>query len=134
MSDLIDNEDYSVYCKFDMQKHKKKYINYLEVLILEDGTIEYAVPSHQMKAEKLCCEKLGITREKLFKLTRDHWGDYLEELLTISGAISVWDDMCIVGRNGITDSQYKSLGRLKLNGLYKGVIPQVSKIEGEFHV
>lgn len=32
-------QSYSVYSEFDLQKHKRTYINYLEVLILEDGTV-----------------------------------------------------------------------------------------------
>ena len=43
------SEEYTLYCPFDIEKHKKTFINYLEVVILEDGTIEYAVPSHQEK-------------------------------------------------------------------------------------
>ena len=38
---------YDLNSKFDIEQHKKKYINYLEVIIFPDGHIEYAVPSHQ---------------------------------------------------------------------------------------
>ena len=37
-------EEYSVYSPFDIKKHQETFINYLEVLILEDGTVDYAVP------------------------------------------------------------------------------------------
>ena len=40
---------YDIYCAFDLEKHKQTYVQYLEVVILEDGTVEYAVPSHQEK-------------------------------------------------------------------------------------
>lgn len=40
-------EEYNLYCKFDIQKHKETYKNYLEVIIDEEGSIHYAVPSHQ---------------------------------------------------------------------------------------
>ena len=33
---------------FDVETHKKSFIEYLEVIILPDGSIEYAVPSHVM--------------------------------------------------------------------------------------
>ena len=35
---------YSIYSEFDIEQHKKKYVNYLEVLIEQDGRIVYAVP------------------------------------------------------------------------------------------
>ena len=40
---------YDIYCAFDLEQHKQTYVQYLEVVILEDGTVEYAVPSHQEK-------------------------------------------------------------------------------------
>ena len=45
------NNEYSVYSEFDITKHKHPYVNYLEVLIKEDGSIVYVVPSHQEKAK-----------------------------------------------------------------------------------
>lgn len=44
-----DTMAYDIYCAFDLEKHKQTYVQYLEVVILEDGTVEYAVPSHQEK-------------------------------------------------------------------------------------
>lgn len=37
---------YDLHCDFDILKHKEAYTNYLEVIILPTGRIEYAVPSH----------------------------------------------------------------------------------------
>lgn len=34
---------------FDIETHKKTFIDYLEVIIRPDGTVEYAVPSHMYK-------------------------------------------------------------------------------------
>lgn len=56
------NNEYDIYCPFDAEKHKAKYINYLEILILENGKVVYAVPSHQEKAIALACEKHGLTQ------------------------------------------------------------------------
>lgn len=50
---------YDIYCAFDLEKHKQTYVQYLEVVILEDGTVEYAVPSHQEKLIALACMKKG---------------------------------------------------------------------------
>lgn len=30
---------YDIYCAFDLEKHKQTYVQYLEVVILEDGTV-----------------------------------------------------------------------------------------------
>ena len=40
---------YDLYSKFDLEKHVRKYIHYTEVIIRPNGTVEYAVPSHQEK-------------------------------------------------------------------------------------
>ncbi len=48
---------YDIYCAFDLEQHKQTYVQYLEVVILEDGTVEYAVPSHQEKLIALSRQK-----------------------------------------------------------------------------
>lgn len=114
---------YDIYCDFDIEKHKQTYIDYLEVLILENGKIVYAIPSHQAKAEELCCEKLGISRQELLAMCpREYWCDYLTWLLTICGAVSVWNTLYATGKNGLNAKQRAVLRRLKLNGLYRGKV------------
>lgn len=114
---------YSVYSKFDLNKHKDSFNSYLEVMILEDGTIEYAVPSHQEKAIKLACEKLQISRSELDLLClREWWCDYLTWLLRFSGAVAVWENR--VWYSTISKKQISALKMLKLQGLYKGTIPK----------
>lgn len=51
--------------KFDLKKHKETYINYFETVILENGNIEYAIPSHQKYLIELACEIKGCSVEKL---------------------------------------------------------------------
>ncbi|GAB6761703.1 hypothetical protein [Bacillus cereus] len=34
---------------FDIETHKKCFVDYLEVVIDEEGTVMYATPSHQEK-------------------------------------------------------------------------------------
>lgn len=114
---------YDIYCDFDMEKHKQKYINYLEVLILEDGKIVYAIPSHQMKAEQLCCEKLGISKQQLWAMCpKEYWCDYLTWLLTICGVVSVWNKFYQTGNGGLNTKQRAKLKQLKMNGIYQGKI------------
>lgn len=115
--------EFDIYCDFDIEKHKETYTNYLEVLILENGTIVYAIPSHQMKAEQICCEKLNINKEELLKLCPPmYYFDYLTWLLNTSGAVAVWNDFYRCGYNGLNRKQKAKLKLLKINGLYKGVI------------
>ena len=114
-------EEYNLNCEFDINKHKKTFLDYLEVLILENGKIVYAVPSHQRKAEDIACEKLGITRDELVDMCPPkYYCDYLVWLLSLTGSVSVWDTCYIVGKNGMNKKQKSMLKLLKLSGLYKG--------------
>ena len=56
------SSEYSIYSPFEPDKHKDTYKNYLEVLLLEDGSVVYAIPSDKMKAKALACERIGGTR------------------------------------------------------------------------
>lgn len=116
-------EEYGLQSEFDIEKHKKKFIDYLEVMICKDGKVVYAVPSHQMKAEELCCEALGISREELIaRYPPEYYYDYMTWLLTICGAVAVWNDFCACGNAPPTRGQRATLRRLKMSGLYRGVI------------
>src|SRR5690606_29819 len=59
------NEQQVLHSPFDMETHKNTFINYLEVVIDADGTIMYAVPSHQEKLIRLACERHGLSRDEL---------------------------------------------------------------------
>lgn len=114
---------YDIYCDFDIEKHKQTYIDYLEVLILRDGTVVYAVPSHQAKAEQLCCEQLNVTHDELiYKCPTEYYCDYMTWLLTKCGAIAVWNRFYKAGEFGINNRQRTTLRKLKLHGLYKGTM------------
>lgn len=114
---------------FDMETHKKTFIFYLEVVIFEDGTIEYAIPSHLKKLEKLVSEKYGFKWEndylsslELYKYYRKEIKfkvDWLDWLLAESGCISVWTDRYMGNPN---EKQLAKLKELKDYGLYEGEI------------
>ena len=75
--------------KFDINTHKNNFINYLEVIILKDGTIKYAVPSHEQFLIQLYIDTYNVTREELITLIP------IEEipirwLIKRLGVISVW--------------------------------------------
>ena len=118
-------EEYNVYSEFDLEKHKEIYINYLEVMIDKDGKIMYAVPSHQEKAIEMACIAKNISRAELEKMCpEEYYFDFLTWLLMQSGAMAVWNNyyQCY----NTTKKQYASLRRLKLAGVYKGVLPVVT--------
>ena len=119
--------EYDLNSDFDIDKHKQKYIHYLEVMIDEDGTIMYAVPSHQEKAISLACSKLGLTRNELCRrCPKEYYFDFLTWLLMQSGAVAVWECQCEGNANR---KQIAALRRLKMAGLYIGRVPPVRKVE-----
>ena len=124
------SQDEILHSPFDMKTHKENFINYLEVIILENGTIEYAIPSHIKKLEEICCKKLGIKYDSeyyenkelleyyksIYKNNLSYWNDMLFE---ISKAICVWNDRY----SGIAnENQIKKLKELKDYGLYYGEV------------
>lgn len=119
-------EEYSVYSEFNLEQHKKTYVNYLEVLITADGEVLYAVPSHQEKAIQLACHKHKVNRTQLASMCPpDMYFDYLTWLLSMCDCISVWThDYQAWDESLITSAQYARLRSLKLNGVYKGRLPK----------
>lgn len=105
---------------FDIETHKKTFINYLEVVILPDGTVEYAVPSHQEKLIRLCCAKDNITRQQLDDLVpREYYADMFTWLTAYSGSVAVWNDFYMGFPN---PEQVNTLQELASHGLYRGKI------------
>lgn len=119
-------DEYDVYSDFDLEKHKKKYVNYLEVMIDKDGKVEYAVPSHQEKAVAMACDALDVSRVELGDMTpAEFYFDWMTWLLRQSGAMAVWYDGYIC--ESPTKAQYAALRRLKMGGVYKGVLPEMKR-------
>lgn len=113
--------EYSVYSDFDIERHKKTFINYLEVVIDENGKIMYVVPSHQEKLIKLACEKLKVTREELNAMCpEEYYCDFVTWIYKVSGACAVWNTYIEFYR--LTERQITALKALKDNRLYKGNI------------
>ena len=73
---------------FDIETHKATFVNYTEVVILPDGTIEYAVPSHQMKLERIYEETKHASAWDDCPPNK-HF-DFLEWLMQETGCICVW--------------------------------------------
>lgn len=103
---------------FDVETHKKTFINYLEVIIDEQGVVHYAVPSHQEFLINYACSQLGISREELNKqCPPEYYFNFLHWLCQITKCIAVWDTMIIGKPNR---NQLVTMNKLRAEGLYKG--------------
>lgn len=105
---------------FDLETHKANFINYLEVVILEDGTVEYAVPSHQEKAIQIGMEKTGQDRETFYNsCPPEYYFDVMDWLSKVTGVVFVWNDG-IAGTPNL--KQCERLNELNKAGVYHGPV------------
>lgn len=103
---------YSIYSDFDIRKHKKHFSDYLEVIIHPDGSIHYAVPSHQEYMIRFICKRDRITPKQLLaKCPHDYYFDFMIWLCKESGCISVWSDL--IKAVSFTRAQVKALDQLR---------------------
>ena len=106
--------------EFDIEVHKKSFVNYLEIIIRVDGVIEYAVPSHQEKLISIAIEKLGVTKDRLYDMCpTEYLFDVCKWLCIITECVSVWNDFYV---GELNEAQKKALQNLKSHGLYKGKV------------
>ena len=83
---------YDMNCKFDIEKHKQTYINCLELIIHPDGSIHYAVPSHQMYLESYIEKKNNYTHEEFLRMCPpEKYFDYLNWVIELSNCVCVWN-------------------------------------------
>lgn len=93
MSELYDR--YEVLQKpFDVNIHKKVFVNYLELVITEDGIPHYANPSHTEYLYKLACDKLNMTRNEIDQYIISHGlvADFVEWMIDQTNAVLIWFD------------------------------------------
>lgn len=109
---------------FDIETHKQHFHDYLEVMIAPDGTIAYAVPSHQEYLITKAARRHNCTREELYSLCpEEYYCDFMTWLIGESGGyIPVWES-CVYAPT-MTTQQQAALKKLKIAGLYKGAIPK----------
>jgi hypothetical protein len=106
--------------KFDAKTHSKTFINYLEVVIHEDGTIEYAIPSHQEKLIAIAMKQLSVSRDELAAMCPpEFYFDFITWLCQITRCLSVWTEGYI---GHPSTKQKEALNRLQKQGIYKGAI------------
>lgn len=103
---------------FDIETHKNNFINYLEVILLEDGTIVYATPSRQEKLISIAMKKLGITRESLNDLCpKEYYFNFMTWLSQMTNCVAIWSDYIVGAPNEL---QLSTLYKLQKEELYTG--------------
>lgn len=118
-------KQYDLYSEFDIEKHKATFPHYLEVIIDTDGKVMYAIPSHQYKMIDIACKKYGIDRKSLDAMCPpDRYFDYMRWLCEVTGCVSVWEWQ--IEYDKVNHKQMAMLRRLKMAGLYMGLLPEIS--------
>ena len=110
---------YDMHCDFDIEQHKKTYVNYCECIIDRNGKIHYAIPSHQGFLEILGAGENLLTRQEyVYSCPEEMYCDYLTWLLQDNECVAVWSDgwYSPVRPNA---RQRSSLLKLISNGLVK---------------
>lgn len=109
-----------LHSSFDIEIHQKTFIGYLEVVILKNGTVEYAVPGHQEKLIALAMKELNATRNEIADMCPpEFYLDYNVWLASLTDTLCVWNDFY----QGIpNEKQIETLHKLKEAKLYFGKI------------
>lgn len=74
---------------FDVEVHKETFTNYFEAVARSDGSIEYAVPSHQGKLESIMRD---AGRDPISECPREFYADYLTWLMRETGCVCLWSN------------------------------------------
>lgn len=89
---------YDMHSNFNLELHlmyKDDFCRFdsgLECIILPDGVIKYAMPSHTAFLERYICKNDNISYEQLLdECPRSYYANYLQWLVNRSGCISVWN-------------------------------------------
>lgn len=98
--------------KFDIAMHKATFVNYLEVVIANNGAILYAHPGHNEVMERIA-EAKGILPDDC---PRSRWLDYDDWLREITGCVCVWTGGYVGNPN---DRQREALAMLVREGLLR---------------
>lgn len=105
---------------FDIETHKKYFHNYFEVIIDENVTVNYAVPSHQEWLIHKACEKLAVARKELYELCpHENYFNVIDWLTKITDCVSVWEHYY---KGNLNDCQRNKLKQLKTVKLYFDLI------------
>lgn len=90
-----------------------KHINYCEAILFEDGSIDYAIPSHQEYLVAEYMKRTGMSKEEVWEeipITASP----IDWLIDKTKCIIIWYDSFMRNKT-ITQSQFNSLSKLKEN-------------------
>lgn len=110
---------------FDIGRHKSlRYRKAIEVMIGTDGSVHYALPSHQEFLIAKAMEQHHLTREELMaQCPTEYYGDFWSWLIPMSGGyVPAWE--IGVFQYPLNRKQVAALRRLKMAGLFRGTVPQ----------
>ena len=105
---------------FSIERHIHTFVNYCECVIDEDGTILYAIPSHERKLMEIVMNRLNLTREELVDKAEQENGqwDWINWLMRNSKCMCVYTcGYAIPTDDFMTDKQKESLQSLINAGL-----------------
>lgn len=122
-------EHYDVYSKFDIDKHAEVFLNYLEIIIDENGIIYYAVPSHTIFLENLLKRRIGDIAFRSESMCQEAFLDYSGWLCKQTKCLMVWNNFYIGRPNfrqlevlkKLKETKYKTLPDVSL---YRGKLQQ----------
>lgn len=116
-------DEYDIHSDFNLEKHGTHFMNYLEVVILENGKVCYAVPSHTQFLLEYAQQKLNKNREQIEAMYFNKYfeNDFMQYLCDITNAVAVWNDRIMYSR--INATQRYMLVALKDKGYYTGYVP-----------
>lgn len=113
MDNKFEKEQKVLNSPFDLETHKKTFVNYFEAAILPNGTIEYCIPSHEQYIWKYLMKILGFTRDDIMKMTQNMYDAYVNHC----GLILCWSCRYEIKTSYPTDEQIKTLAMLIKEGL-----------------
>ena len=103
---------------FDIETHAKTFVSYLEVVIYDDGIVEYAIPSHQEKLMNIAMKQLSVSREEIGAMCPpEYYFDFTAWLCKLTHCLSVWTEGYIGQPN---EKQKEALQKLHNHGIYLG--------------
>lgn len=123
----IEQDQKVLHSEFNIETHKNTFINYLEVIIDDEGKIMYAVPSHMERLIEVYMERYNVTREEIIcKLTYEPSWEYGLDmsawLCEKLHCICVWFE-CYKGKPN--QIQLNKLKTLRLSGVYSGPVHDI---------
>lgn len=120
----MDNALHVMHGPFSISLHAATFVNYLEVVILPDGHVEYAVPSHTEKLLQIAMEQTQLSREQIYNsCPPDYYFSVNEWLCKYTNCVAV-NTYSYIGEPN--DAQLSMLRRLAKAGLFKGSVIEVA--------